>query len=857
MEGKEPALERELENLRDRITALERTETELKNTLAESETNFRAVFNGVHDAIFIHGLDGTIIDVNDRMLQLYGVRREQALTQSIIDDYSSADDPVDKLPGIWNRVVSGENQFFEWKCRRPLDGSVFDCEVFLQKIRLQDRDAIIAHVRDITDRKQAERELRKAYDELEVRVRERTAELQLSEERSRIVTENAEDGVITVDESSTIIMANPAAERIFSYKRSEMIGQSLTRFMPERYRQRHVEAVRRFIVSGIRQVPWTGIRFPGLRSDGAEVLLEMSFGEYVKDAKHFFTSIVRDISEQARMEAALRESERNRRLIMDAVPALIAYVDRDARYEFVNRQYATWFQRTAEEIVGKKMQDILGQDLFASIRMQVEAVLRGESVSYERSMERNGQQRYFKVEYEPDRDEAGSVRGFFALLSDISDRKKIEELAMHQASHDCLTGLANRTLFAEHFERELAQTRRSEKKLAVVFLDLDQFKVVNDTVGHDGGDALLQEASHRLRSGLRASDILARTGGDEFNMLLSDLTDARDATVILKKIKTSFQRPFRIKGEEFLVTASMGVSIYPDDGTDSETLLSYADIALYHAKEQGRDQYQFYSPAINSRSIERLDLEIELRRALERDELKLYYLPQKDMDTGKIISAEVLLRWQHPQRGLLRAVHFIDVAEESGLIIPIGEWIVRTACARNKAWQEAGYLPFPVTINLSRRQFHRSDLAESTVRMLQEVKLDPQWLEFEVSEGTAMRDVQFTAVCMEKLASAGIKISIDDFGTGRSSLYSLRKLPIGKVKIDRSFIADIPHDPDNRAIVRAAIALSHSLRLKTIAVGVENQDQVSFLRSSHCDEMQGYLVTEPLPHDKFVELIKG
>ncbi|OGW46639.1 MAG: hypothetical protein A2078_13025 [Nitrospirae bacterium GWC2_57_9] len=426
-----------------------------------------------------------------------------------------------------------------------------------------------------------------------------------------------------------------------------------------------------------------------------------------------------------------------------------------------------------------------------------------------------------------------------------------------RSTRDELTGLANRVLFEDHFRVEIARARRNDGKLALLLLDLGLFKPVSDALGRDAGDELLRQAAAGLKTSVRESDTVAYIGGDEFAILLTGVARPEDATVIVKKARASLEAPLRWKEQAFQANISVGISIFPDDGREIEALLRYAERALYQAKNEGGNAYQFYSSSINSRSLERVRIENQLRQALDRRELRLYYQPELDIDTGRLISVEALLRWQHPELGLLRPEYFMEVAEETGLIVPIGDWTLVTACEQNKAWQEAGYPPVCMTINLSSRQFHQPDLAEKTLRALEQCRLDPQWLEYEITEATAMRNLEQTVALMNKLVEKGIAFSLDDYGTACSSVNQLKRLPIHKLKIDRSFIEDIPHDPDHRAVVRAVIALSHSLQLRTIAEGVETNDQLAFLRKNHCDEVQGYLLKEPLPQERFRELMES
>ncbi len=440
------------------------------------------------------------------------------------------------------------------------------------------------------------------------------------------------------------------------------------------------------------------------------------------------------------------------------------------------------------------------------------------------------------------------------IVHDISDRKRMEREIIEMAHHDALTGLPNRRLFIELAQMEMAQAGRNHKKIAFVFLDLDRFKEVNDTLGHETGDQLLKEVSIRIRKSLRKSDTVARIGGDEFNIIVADLTRAEDGAEIARKIVESFRGPFLIAGHQLHVTATIGLSVYPDDDENMDTLFRYADIAMYHAKEMGKNNFQFYNPSINMHSAERIRMESWLRQAIARGELLLHYQPMVDIQTGKMVCAEALVRWRHPEMGLLEPKSFIPLAEETGFITAIDEWVLGSGCAQAKKWIQAGLPPVCVTVNLSARLFQKNGFAEDISKILEETGLPAGNLGLEITESLAMEDIQHTASQLGKLAELGIHISIDDFGTGYSSLNYLKRLPIGRLKIDSSFIKDIATDPDDRAIINAVIAMAHNMKIQVIAEGVETAGQLDFLRHAGCDQMQGFLYSRPLPADKFKEL---
>jgi len=454
------------------------------------------------------------------------------------------------------------------------------------------------------------------------------------------------------------------------------------------------------------------------------------------------------------------------------------------------------------------------------------------------------------------KDERGRVTHYVGVFSDISAMKESEAKLDHLAHHDPLTGLPNRLLLNARMEHSLARARRDNSQLAVLFLDLDHFKNINDTLGHPVGDLLLQEVAHRLTGCVREEDTVTRLGGDEFTILLEDLHDSRFASDIAQKIIVALADRFVLQGHEVFITCSIGISLFPSDGDNVTTLLKNADSALYRAKEQGRNNHQYYTEELTTRAMERLSMENNLRHALERNELAVHYQPQVDLYSGSIIGMEALLRWQHPEMGLIAPSTFIPLAEETGLIIPIGEWVLRTACARLKAWIDEGLPKIRVAVNLSSRQFNQKDLAETVARILRDTGLDPNCLELELTESLIMRDAEATIVVLHEIKALGVQFSIDDFGTGYSSLSYLKRFPIDRIKIDKSFVRDITTDPEDAAVSQAIISLSHSLNLKTVAEGVETIEQQEFLRSRQCDEIQGFYFSRPVPEHEMEQLLK-
>ena len=442
-----------------------------------------------------------------------------------------------------------------------------------------------------------------------------------------------------------------------------------------------------------------------------------------------------------------------------------------------------------------------------------------------------------------------------SYIFDITGRKRSEEMLKYQAFHDLLTGLPNRTLFNEHLATALANAERNGHPMAVMFLDLDRFKKINDTLGHAIGDKLLQDFSERLQQCIRAGDTVARWGGDEFTILLPTISNAEEAAQISKRIISAMKPAFELEEHELYITTSVGIALYPQDGKDGGTLLRNADAALYRTKEQGRNNYQFYSPNLNFQASVLLKLENHLHHALERGELSVHYQPQVKISDRKILGVEALLRWDHREFGNISPDKFIPLAEETGLIIPIGEWVLETACAQNRAWQVAGLPPVKISVNLSPRQFQDPHLVSRVGRILAKTGLEAKWLELEITESTIMQNVELARQSLHELLEMGVHISMDDFGTGYSSLGYLKKFPFHTLKIDRSFVRELHKNPADLAIIAAVIALGAGLNLRVIAEGVETQQQLQLLQGLKCEEMQGSFFSPPVKAEAVTELL--
>ncbi|MFC1504450.1 EAL domain-containing protein [Spirochaetota bacterium] len=661
--------------------------------------------------------------------------------------------------------------------------------------------------------------------------------------------------------SGTFIDGNRAAEKAVGYKRDALIGQSFLKLkllLPQ-----DIGRAAKMLGKNALGKSTGPDEFTLIRKDGSHVILEISTYPLRYKKKSIVLGIARDITNRKESEEELIQFK----LMIDASKDYISLINRDYVYEAANDAYIEARQKTRAEVIGHSVKKVWGEKKFNDfIKDKLNKCFKGEIINHQSAFQFvEDEMNYMDVTYYPCRNTEGKITHAVVVSHNITEIKRSEEKIKHLAYHDTLTNLPNRLQFADRLTLELSHAKRNRTKVAVLFLDLDQFKKINDTFGHDVGDKLLKGVAERLSRLLRKSDTISRReglidclnesisrlGGDEFTLIIPNLIDQKFSAIVAKKIIESFKVPYIINKQEFFTTTSIGISIYPDDGSDCETLLKNADTAMYRAKDLGRNNYQYYSEEMNENSLQRMDIENKLHYALEKNEFEIYYQPQISLNRDTLVGTEALLRWKNKEMGLVMPDDFIPIAEETGMIIPIGNWVLQHACRQMKEWHDEGMTSLKLAINLSARQFQDKDLIKNIKKALDETSIGPSYLEIEITESTMMQNFDLALEITEQLKRMGLSIALDDFGTGFSSLRYLQKFPIDVLKIDKSFIFDMEKNQENEAIVSAIISMAHSLHMKVIAEGVELNEHRSYLAERGCEEVQGFFYSKPLPKDEF------
>jgi diguanylate cyclase (GGDEF)-like protein/PAS domain S-box-containing protein len=792
----------------------------MSQPINDTALRLAALVEWSRDAIISKDLTGRISSWNRAAEEMFGYTEREAVGQSIrliipIELYGDEDSVLAQVAG--GHVV---DHYETIRVRK--DGRRIDVSLTVSPIVTADGTVVGASkiARDVTIQKRLERDAA----------------------RLAAIVASSNDAIISKDLTGRISSWNRAAEKVFGYTETEAVGQSIRLIVPvELYDDE--ERVLAQVRSGHVVAHYDTIR---IRKDGRRIDVSLTVSPIVTAQKR--------LAHEGMLLAAIVESSND---------AIISK-DLDGTVRSWNRAAVAIFGFSAAEIVGHTDRHIIPDDQQAQETDVLSRVRRGEYVAHYRSKRRRKDGSVFPVSITVShlQNQEGHVVGVSAIARDVTDQERDEIAARemtsklaHLAGHDPLTELPNRLLLRDLLPHALASARRHHKRLAVLFLDVDRFKHINDTLGHPLGDELLRTVARELARCVRSSDTVSRQGGDEFVVVLSELEHAEDAAIGAQKIMTALAQPLEFAGHQFHVTVSIGISVFPDDSEDADTLLKNADLALYRAKEQGRDGYQFFESALNTRAIERRLIEAGLRGALDRREFELLYQPKIHLKTGLAVGAEALIRWRHPDKGLLDPARFVPIAEDCGLIVPIGRWVVQEACRQTKAWQNAGLPPLPVSVNVSATEFRARGFVNHIDDVLKQTSLDPRYLELELTETVLMAHVEAATSTLRALKALGVHLAIDDFGTGWSSLSYLNNVPMDALKIDKSFVHGIASDSATARIITAVISMGRSLKYRVIAEGVETPDQLAFLEVENCDEAQGYYFSRPLVADQFAEAL--
>ena len=820
--------------------------------LTQTEDRYRGLLEAAPDAMVVVNEDWEIVLLNLRAEKQFGYRRDELLGQKITNiipqgfaERLIADSTRTAAEALAQQIGTG----IELTARRK-DGSAFPIEIMLSPLESIEGVLVTAAIRDISVRRAAEEHLAQM------------------EGRYRGLLEAAPDAMVVVNEDWEIVLLNLRAEKQFGYRRDELLGQKVTTIIPEGFAERLIADSTRSAAEALAQHIGTGIELTARRKDGSAFPIEIMLSPLESVEGVLVTAAIRDISVRKAAEEHLAQMEGRYRGLLEAAPDAMVVVNETGDIVILNVQAEKQFGYRRDELLGQKVTTIIpegfAERLIAdSTRTTAEALAQQIGTGIELTARcKDGNPFPIEIMLSPLESPEGIL--VTAAIRDISARKAAEALAqtialemIHSAKHDLLTGLPNRLLLNDRIDQAIVRAERHADKVAVLSLDVDEFKQINNSFGRPIGDKLLQSIAKRLLGCVRTSDTVSRQGGDEFIVLLSEIDQEEDTAILARSMLQQVTQLHTIDGQELHVTASIGVSVYPDDGTNAEMLTKNAETAMNQAKERGRQSYQFFKPAMNLRAVERQSIEEGLRRALERRELVVHYQPKVDLATRKITGAEALIRWNHPTRGLVPPAQFIPVAEECGLIRPIDAWVLREACEQTHAWADAGLPALTMAVNVSAMEFREEAFLDGVFATLHDTGLDPHLLELELTESVLVKQAETAASILRAVRDKGVQVAIDDFGTGYSSLSYLRKFPVDALKIDQSFVRQISNGGDDTIIVTAIIALARSLKLRVVAEGVETAEELAFLCERQCDEVQGYYFGRPMPAHQFASLLKA
>jgi len=805
----------------------------------ESLLRLASIVEFSEDAIIGKTTEGVITSWNRAAEKMYGYTKTEVLGRNL--SFLVTPERREEIRALIERVRAGHSvECFETQ-RLTKEGSVLDVSLSVSPIR--DASGQVtgssAIARDLTPRKRDAEQLRLQAASLEA----------------------AANAIVITDYEGKIVWVNRAFTAMTGYSKEEVLGKDPRLLKSEEQPESYYAELWSTISSG---KIWHS-ELVNRRKDGTTYTEEMTITPIAQNVGQanwsHFIAIKQDITERKRAEEELYRAHQMLQTVLNTIPQRVFWKDLNCTYVGCNRAFATDAGlNNPAEIIGKSDFELAWSGTADRYRADDKRIMEQGStkLNFDEPQSRaDGSLLWLRTSKLPLWDREGKVIGVIGTYEDITERKVAEDRVKFLAFYDALTELPNRALLQDRLSKALANARRQKDRVALLFLDLDRFKDTNDSLGHSLGDLLLQNVAERLKRCAREQDTVARLGGDEFLIVLTNVKEIADASVAAERFMQAMTAEFVVQGHSLSINCSVGISMFPEHGTDGEILIKNADAAMYSAKESGRNNFRFFTEDMNAQGVERLTLGNGLRLALDKKELFLVYQPQVDIVSGKIIGLEALLRWQHPTLGLVPPDKFIRIAENCGLIVPIGEWVVRTACRQARKWQDEGLPAVSIAINVSAVQFRQEDFCELIRRVLHETGLAPQYLELELTEGLLLANADVTFSVLQELKAMGLTLAIDDFGTGYSNFNYLRQFRVSKLKIDRSFIRDVAVNPDDAAITTAIISMAKSLNLKVIAEGVEDEAQMSFLRAHQCDEIQGYYFSKPLAVDKVADKLRG
>jgi len=838
----------------------------MEEALRESEERYRMLLDGIQNyAIFMMDPWGQVISWNAGAQRIKGYTADEIIGRNFSCFFPPGEVKRGR-PEEALRLTAAGGRYEEQGMRVRKDGSRFLASVILTALRdpAGNLRGFAEFSHDLSESKE-------------------------SEAKYRGLLEAAPDAMVVVNQGGDIVLLNLQAEKQFGYHRDELLGQKVTNIIPEGFAERLVADDLRSAEDALSQQIGTGIELIGRRKDGSEFPIELMLSPLENAEGILVTAAIRDITERKQAAEALFAEKERAEVTLKSIGDAVLCTDIADNITFLNV--------AAEKITGWSWMEAAGQPITKVFQIldaatqkttpnRLEMAARQDRTVYLPPncilARHDGPETWIEGSASPIHDREGRAVGAIIIFRDVSTARTMALEMTHLAEHDFLTGLPNRILLNDRIDQAIALAHRNKKTVAVLFLDLDGFKHINDSLGHATGDKLLQLIAKCLVACVRGSDTVSRQGGDEFVVLLSEMEQSEDAAIAAGRIVEAMAGPHSIGQHELHVhgaiaarrmlkavaephtvdhydlhvTASIGISVYPDDGLDAETLIKNADTAMYQAKENGRQSYQFFEPEMNVRAVERQFIVEGLRRALARQEFVLHYQPIIDLTTGMITGAEALIRWMHPTRGLIPPLHFIPFAEDCGLIVPIGAWVLRAACTQARAWVDAGLPVMTMAVNVSALELRDENFLENLFAILSDTGLEPTSLVLELTESVLMKHAEAAACILQTLRKKGVKVAIDDFGTGYSSLSSLRKFPVDTLKIDQSFVRRISTAGGDAPIATAVINMAQGLKLRVIAEGVETSEELAFLQAHQCDAAQGYYFSRPVVAQQFAKLLK-